>query len=509
MVLMTWSRVVRVLAIAAAGVALLLLLLVGLLETPWGVRIAAVTALRIVDPWPGTKVHVGSARGGFLTGIELHDAVLMHRDGTARVRVDTLRLVYRLNEILARPLVLREAHIAGLTIVARDLPPPGPNEPNSVPFEARFRRVELTRGALSYPLPGVRDSSLELRDVDLRADSIRVGRIQTLTLDTLNAAVVWPGGTGAGEAPLRVRVGARGALEAERVDFTTLALETPASRIVLRGVAPLPRAGAAWTDGYDLRLDAEPVGQGDVERVVPALRKMSNLALAGTARGDSTTLDVKLTARTRAGGTVELAARITPPGRGAAGLAAHGRVSRIDLADVLGGTRGVHVLDASVDADLAGPSHPHWSGPVALWRADSSAGTAARVRLTAQFKDGRASLALDARAAGIVLDASGTASPFERALTADLTGDLTLPPMRLGAAGDSSAPILYRGRADWTLTARGVEPDSAQGRLHITLAPEPPDRGARTLAAPGLGGVWAARAPRRPRRRARPVARVA
>jgi hypothetical protein len=300
------------------------------LEMPWGVRAVASWALGTFNPWPGTRVEVRDAAGGFLGGLELRGVRLSTGRGEALASLDTLRVEYRALEAIASGHRLRRATIAGLTIDLTHwpaLPSSGPpSRPPSTGTLLLVDALELRRGALEWWMPPRgRDSLWWGREVALRARSVRVaggrvtGRVETLAADF-----------GPREAPAqRFALAASGDLRRDALRDLHLRIDGDSTHVFATGTCGAPDSVRPFA-GTDLAVGFAPLAARDVRRYFPSSVDPGDVTVDARLRGDGSLLIAHVEARGTRGARLDLDARATPTFSGPVVLWARGESHAID-----------------------------------------------------------------------------------------------------------------------------------------------------------------------------------
>jgi TamB, inner membrane protein subunit of TAM complex len=462
------GRVIRrLVALLLVACAVLALAAVVMIETPFGVRAVATLALRIVRPFPGFTAEVGGARGGALTGLELHGIRFRNARGAVVIAVDTLRLEYRIPELLGRPFTMRGITASGLFVDAPALPRGKPS--GKPPFEARLGRLAVARASLRIAMPGApADSVLELRDLFARVHEVHTGRDPTLVLDTLGVSARIPGVPAVGGAPIAARFDARAELLPGLTRIASLRFRSEASDVRITGAVPThPESSLA---GLDLTLEGSSIGGRDLARGVPQITSTAGLALLGHTRSDGARTTFDLTARAPDGGSAAIEGVFDTPRGGPLAARAGARIRSFDLASLLGGPTGTRVVEAKLDAEVSGRALGQLDGPVTLSLAGSRFGDTRldEAALQARFQTGRANFDARARLDETALTASGWVRPFDPRPSGDLRARVDVPAIYLG---DDATPVLYRGGAALTVSFQGVSDTSRTGTARVTLDP--------------------------------------
>ena len=418
----------------------LLALVLGLgagLETPWGMKAAANLALRLAHPWRGAELAVAGARGGFITGIELHGIRVRRADGSFEAEVDTLIVRYHVSELIGPSRRVRELVVAGANASAT-LPlkgEPGAKKPGSPP-DFTLDRIGVRRVSATLRVrPAGRDSVLEVGGLALAISALRVTRTVSLALDTLTASLRAPAAP-----PATLRLAAAGRLAPGRMEVRTLTLGGERTRVTGAGALALPTPQGIHIASADFRLRFAPLAGGDIRRFVPALGDPGDVTLDLAARGADSTLDLTMMARAERGGHANLVAHLPAHG-GALVLRTEGRIRDLDLGAIAGASLQRLVLSASWNADLSGQNAAHISGPLSLDLAGTRVG-ATRLEaasLAGRFDDGRVTMRLGGAANGFDLAATGWVTPLSVPPACDLEGKLGVPP--IFAAGGRPALV--------------------------------------------------------------------
>ena len=468
--------VLRIFLLALFGLLAFAILIVATLHTRRGMTGAVNLALRLARPWRGAEMTIADARRGFFSGIEVYGVHIRQEGAAFDARIDTLRVGYRLADLMHRPLRIRSILIAGARVGAKFPFPsqPSPKKSGGGP-NLVFDRVELRRGSARLQIRAAgRDSMFELDQVALAGSGIRITRTVVFTLDTLVALLRAPAPPAA-----EVRIAAAGSFAPERIHIRSLRVEGERTSVSGIGTLALPTSERPGFDGTDLRLTFAPLAGMDIRRFVPALGDPGDVALDLTAHGDTSALHTALSARAERGGAIRFEATL-PTRAGTAALRSEGRVTDLDLDAILGRSLGRTRLTAQWSADLAGPDRARLSGPLTLDLTGTRVRGARldRARMEGRFDEGRYTFDLSGRAVGYALRGSGSTTPFAVPLAYDFSGSLSVPPIH---AADSGC-VIFAGAIP--IQVRGSFPKggslSAAGTLELL-----PDSTASALLGPG------------------------
>jgi translocation and assembly module TamB len=481
-----------------------------LLEFPAGMRWAVQSGLDWVRPLPGARVLVGGARGGFLTGIELHDLNVVWGTGITHAHIDTLRVTYVPSELLGSSIRARSVRVAGITFVTTPeldglLTQTRQRPPDST-FALALDRLELARGAVSIVRA---DSSraaagplnivgARARDVNVRLDDLRVrGSSPVFASSSIGAQWFAPGDTA-----VTATLTAGAALEPGWIRDLDLHLDLASSHLALAGSVAVPSGTRFALDHTDIRLRLAPLSGSDLKRLVPKLARAPDLSMESRLLGQGDSIAFSAAARTADGARLDAGGRaLLAAGRPAA-VRLRANASGVDAGSWSLMDRGALVLSGAAEADLGGSDVAHLSGPLAL--SLDAAGTRQKAhpvhaRLAARFKDGEATGRADATLDQLTFHAAGTVRPLGSRIGCDLDFVAQVPPFDPSwrEPGAHGRPLLA-GRLIGSLQAKRDSAAQATGRAEISFEPGDSKRsvvGAGQLKVTLAGGAiqWQSR----------------
>lgn len=488
-------RVLRRVLIALAAIVALPLALAALLQTPWGVRLATQVTLDVMRPARNMRMVVTGARGGFLTGIELHDITLTSPDGSVRVRFDTLRVTYRPLELMRHPVRMRAVSLDGLAIYARVTEDSlrawlRPRTSKSPPLAIDCDRITLKRGSLDVAMvarTAAADSSLpswRAARVDAWLHDLRLrGAESTLALDSLLAN--W---TAADSAGTSGTLAARARLEPGRIRDLELRIDDAQSHLALDGSFAIPGASDSTSADTDLRLRLSPLAGADLRRLFPKLSRAPDVTMDAGVTGAMRSLSFRAAVRAGSGGRLDADGRAVVSWTSRSSILVHARASGLDAAEWSDLPPGATVAGGSLDADLRGADLAHLNGPMELAMVAGRAGDAepaARANLSARFSDGLASLRADAVAGVFTFACTGRARPWGARSECDLAIQATVPPTRLPRRPPAPpAPVLAAGTVRGTLRAARSDSGGTEAEARFEYLPD-----ARVHALMGPGRI--------------------
>jgi translocation and assembly module TamB len=472
------------------GLLLLVAVLLGGLQTERGATAAARWLAATANPLPGTELTVGRASGTWLGALRLTNVSLARVDAAPDasaplVHVDTLAARYRLWPLLRGHVHITDLDVADPAVTARQAAdsswdwarvlPTAPREQppdTSAGLSLQIDRVRVARGtATARFYAGGRDSTARVEGLALRARDIATTPALTVRLDTLGLRAQLPG-----RAP-DLTLTTQGALTPSALTLDTLRLDSPRSRVRGGGTVRLPRGAGGTVEDVALRVRARPFALADLTPFVPGLDvdPKESVRLALRVGGTGQQLTARADAQFSGGGTVAVRGTATPAVEAAPDgpplqYRLDATVRRLTTS-LLGPPDSTQQrLNATLRADLDGPSLDALSGPVDLrlhdtrWapvRTDSLA-------LAASLRDGLATLTLDGTLNDAPVRVSGTARPLADAPEATLTARVQRFDLAT-VVPDAGLQSALSARS--TLRAQALGTDAQTLALDLELAP--------------------------------------
>ncbi len=486
------------------------LVLLGL-QTETGATAAAQFLARQANPVPNTTLTVERAGGSWLRSLHLTNVALTRPDsasGTAvsMAQVDTLAVSYRLGALLRGRLHLMSVSLRGPSVTlrqaadstwdwgrafARDTTTAPEDTSAGMPIQIDRVRVGEGHAAAQFYADGG-DSTVQVEDLELRAQDLQIAPALRGRLDTLGLRARLPADTSA------LRMTARASLSDRRLRLDTLGLTSPRSDVTGRGTARVPLGPQDTLDDVALSLRADPLVLGDLTALVPTLAVNPEEAITLDARltGSGQRLSLTTEAEVQGGGgrlTAEIDAtpRIdTPSGGPPLRYRIDAEAERLTTSLIGPPDATENLLTATVDGQLKGPSLDALDGTVTAQISEGRLGgvQASAVTLQSTVQTGTAAVDLNGTLNDIGFSVDGTARPFDAAPSMDLTARVrelslaTLAP-NAGVEGLLTATAQVTGQsmmtdaATYAVDARltdsriNAQPISS-GRLSATLGPE-------------------------------------
>ena len=423
------SRAGRLLVPAALLMGLLLLL-----QTPWGLRTVLNMALR------DTGIAIAGVRGNWAHHLQVHGMVLDSEQ--ISISADTLDVVYDLLALVRGRIHGYRVAVVGADIVLHPSGADTTEQQAAVPV--RLNDVQIYRSRFSMPVSG--DSTLTVVANGVRGAAL-LGADPRIRVDSIDAVVY------AGHSPLRVVGSAE--LAAGVVALDSVRVFNRRTAMLLNGRVSLPSPGRDAR--ADLLVSAAPLAMRDIA------------LLTGLAGADSrVVLDAAVTDED---GHYQMAARVVASGGGevvvdaAASMPGFLDLRRIAATDFdlsLIDTGLVGVVTAELSGRLTGHSLDQMAG---AWDLSVTRSTAQQLTwedgtVRGTLKDGNADFTIAMRVNGAALAVSGTAKDMGTDPAVTLEG--TLSALDLSQFG---APMPSDLDGTLQLIARGS--DSVRADVHL------------------------------------------
>ncbi|MEM9665066.1 MAG: translocation/assembly module TamB domain-containing protein [Bacteroidota bacterium] len=424
-----------------AGLLLLPVLLLLVVQTPWGAEAAKNAVLSRLAIFEGARLEVGTLDGSVVRGLTLHDVRLVHDDGTVLARIDTLDARYRLRPLLARTLDLEAVRVHGVSVILTQqadstwdllnvLPP---SDTAASPWRVRVGalRLDALQAAARFYAPS-RDSTYRIEDLAARVTNLEVGGELALTLDDLQ------GRLRPSEALTPVDLQVQAGLEQQRLTVRTLSLRSERSDVAAEGTLTLPADTAqAPLEAARFTLRAAPLALVDIYPLVPQLNPDEQLTLDVQAETDGTTAQATGTVAVAGGGTLRFQAASALPHTGRTAYTAEAEIEAL-TPTLLAPPVLEAPLNATLRLDVQGEALNRLSGTARLRVAPTAVRGVAvdSVQVGAALTDGRVRLDGRAGAEGATLTVGGALRPFAEVPTYAITGRVEA--LNLAAFADSA-----------------------------------------------------------------------
>ncbi|GAB5518659.1 MAG: translocation/assembly module TamB [Rhodothermales bacterium] len=411
----------------------LILGLVGVLQTNWGATNVLRWTLDRLDLFENAELTFAEASGGVLTGLQLTDVNLVRGDSTL-AHIDTLSADYKLIALFNRRLHLEDVRIANPTFWLAQTVDTTWNAGTLI-VQDTLAVKDTTKAPLAIQIDNARLTDGEARIDFYNADGDSTTYVQNLNLrlrDFLSTGDV---------AELRARLDTLTATATNAVGFDTLRLATAASLLdgqfgldTLRvtsgqslvtggGTLRLPSGPDDMLDDIGLRIDLAPLAFDDLRLFAPNLAAGATVQGQVVAAGSLNLLDADVDLAFSDGATITLNAALTPTTEGDLVYRGSGQIRRLNPAlfaaqpDAQGG-----LISGDVQFDLNGPSLDALDGTLALDMSRLRFGDLAlnETRLRANATNGVFALDLASGLRGVRLNATGQVAPFAETPTYDL-----------------------------------------------------------------------------------------
>ncbi|MEM1094674.1 MAG: translocation/assembly module TamB domain-containing protein [Bacteroidota bacterium] len=411
----------------------LVLLLIGVLQTTWGATTALRLALDRLDLFENAELTFAEASGGVIGGLQLTDVNLVRGDSTL-AHIDTLAADYKLLALLGRRLHLEDVYLARprvwmaqtedstwnvATLIAQDTL--AVEDTTKAPFIIQVDNARIASGEARIDFVGSDgDSTTYVQHLDLRLrDLLSTGTLTELRarVDTLTATAT----DAVGFDTLRLATAA--VLVDGQFALDTLRVTSGRSQVTGGGTLRLPAGPDDTLNDIGLRIDVAPLAFDDLRLFAPGLAAGATVEGRLEATGSLDLLGADVDLAFSDGATVALDASLTPTTQGDLVYQGEALIRRLNPAlfaaqpDAQGG-----LISGDVRFDLNGPSLDALDGTAALdlSRLRFGALALAETRLRADVTSGVFQLDLASGFRGVRLNATGQVVPFAETPTYDV-----------------------------------------------------------------------------------------
>jgi len=484
----------RVAAACLVALAGLVIALVLALQTQWGLHAAANMVLRLANPWPDSEFDAADARGSLFGGFTLLDLELRGAHGTPAVRVDTLRLEYRWNDLLGRPLRVRSiraggVHLvttwrdsAGFDLLAPFLKASPPSKKPKSGFAIAFDEIALANAAIDARFPARdRDTLIQMSQLVARLRNLRAGGpATTFSLDTLGATALL-----AQPPSIGFELAAHAEMTPTELRVSTLRLDGRRTRVAANGILPVGKRSRGSYDGIAFHAEAEPLAGEEFQRVLGFAWNPGDLTASLDLKGAGPALALQADAAI-GDGRATIAAQGIPALSGPVQLEVRASAHALDIGPLIGRAPMQLELNGELAADVRGADLAHVSGPlsISLETCRVNGLDIESARLDAPFAQGQAAVQLDASVDPFEVSASGTMRPFATPPTYDLSARASFPPLPADSARSATRRPWMAGALVASIRGQGFALDPLVARLQVRSEPDPhysPLIGAGTL----------------------------
>ena len=470
------ARLFRTVRLVIAGIVVLLVLVVGLLQLSPFATWATRRLIGLVPLNEGYRLEVGRVSGTWFGWLALDDVVLW-LGNRELAHVDHLKATYRIGELRGSPTHVREVDAEGVRATAR-------REGEHWDLANALRKsADTTKGkGFGVGVIDIRDASIaaqftpdsvaRLRGLTCLVRDFEIGEQATARVERLNFAVAPP------RSPVWFAVSTRGDLSPDVLHFDPLRIQTERTSVTGRATLPRRLDDPRAVNRLDLQLAATPLALADIAPMAPSVAHDGTVDLDASARAR----DGVVTARLGAGmgkGKVAVTASTRLDGGKPRGLRLHGTLQRVDPTS-LSSAAPEGSINGTVDADLQGPFDSA-TGTANVRVTDSRIGTTPlkRLDLHTELAGRRANVKIRGalRPGAFALD--GWVEPFDSVPAYRISGSIG-PVAASPAAGraltGSESDSMFDVRL--TLAGRGVGAMTADlaGRLALFVVRQSGER---------------------------------
>ncbi|MEO7985410.1 MAG: translocation/assembly module TamB domain-containing protein [Gemmatimonadales bacterium] len=306
-----WFRRLR---IAAVGLLVLLVAVVGLLQlspvATWAVR----RLVQVVPLSPGYRIEVGRVGGDWFGSLVLEDLALLHGQREL-IHVRRLTAYYSISDLMATPPRIRAIDIAGVRATAR-------REDGNWDLTGALRPSAGTGSSGGFIVGTIAiddasliaelspDSLLRVRGLGALVRELKTGDPATASIDRLNLSVSPP------RSSRWLEVATQGKVSDRFFTLDPFRVQSERSHVSGRVVLPRRLHDRQALAGFELRLRAAPLEFADIAPLVPSAPSTGALRLDASAGARGDTVIAHLDARTVggpiAGATLAFGGWITP-----------------------------------------------------------------------------------------------------------------------------------------------------------------------------------------------------
>lgn len=460
------------------GVLVVVVLILGILQTRWGATEAVQFITNRLNLLPGATLQVEAAGGSFLRSLSLYDvAVIEDETGTILFEADTVQAAYRLLPLLQRKVDIRNAYIATPKIrMMQDpdstwdllsvLPADTAAVDTTVKWIIAIEDAEIRDGAatLTFHNPAV-DSTYRLNNLQVAATDVLVGDAFRARLDTLGLHLRVP------QSADTVRLGLQATLAENLFSLGSLRLSSAQSMVTGQGTLRLPTDTTGTIDDVDFTLNVDTLAFEDIRLFAPSLDPGTTVSAQINVTGSARLLQAEASALFSDGGSLDLTAEATPTTTGDLTYQLDGSLDRLNPSLFAFENPNLDGrVSAQLDVDLTGTDIQALNGTTVIRLTEAQLGdyTLAPTNLEGTFSDGEVRLDTQTGLRGATFDVTGTVRPFAETPPYDLTlswANLDLEPF----LQDTTQRSNLNGRV--RLTGEGFDPQALNATARLNLAP--------------------------------------
>ncbi len=267
------SKLFKYLIRPALGTLALLLCLILLLHTSWGLNLVAQSVLSQLQIFPNARLSADRVDGRPFSRLSLHQLRLSNLDDSTLVAIENVQVGYRLWPMLKGKFYLSQISITNprITITQQedlswDLPgivKPGEDTTESAVFLS-LDQLKITDGHIEARTYAKRDSTYQIENLDIQLSQLLVADDLSFSLDNLEGNISIPQTT----EPVNLVVAA--AYDGASVVLDSLSLRSANSYVDGKGQIRLSPSDSLMYDN-ELVFKAAPLAFDDVRLFLPQL----------------------------------------------------------------------------------------------------------------------------------------------------------------------------------------------------------------------------------------------
>ena len=438
--------VFRVAAFAAAGLVLVVLVFLLLLQLPFVASPVAQLALSLANPWEGTTATVSAAGGTWLTDLWLREVRISNPGSSLVIAIDSLGATYDLAALprgelrfktirLIRPMVITGTTPEGdLEFLHPFSPAPDAEPDTSEGLRVFGGSVYVSLGGFFLHAGGDSNgTTANISDILINARNLSIGRTISLGLDTLSA-VYRP----RPDALESMRIDLSGEMADDLISVRTLQARSPRSNIQGSGTLALPFDTLFTAHPSSFRLDANPLSYRDLHPFVHALGPDGEASIHLSITRDSRRAVVTVSGLLAGGGTFDATGTAEAQDAQEPGIRAEVKAAGVSIAAFTGRPDTTQHIDALARLAGHGTDPSTFKGRLtAELAAHGLVGSRAlQASVEASLRDGVAELRGKGSLDALLFTLSGRLSAFADPPAYDLTTTAQIPLARWTPASD-------------------------------------------------------------------------
>ena len=406
-------------------IVLALLVIVLLLQTPWGADRAKGILVDQLNPFfrHGATLQVDSVSGNFLGRLTLYDASLVSDEGRQMAHVDTLAAEYSLWRFLIyRRIVLRDIQAAGPWVhmnqepdgtwdLLKALPASADTTTQRSAFALQIDDLAARNGSarVAFHTPERDSSILTAGDVNIVLADLAQEDQFTVKIDTVWGHFTPPRVTDP------VHLHGSGALGDSILTVNRLRLNSSRSDVYAHGTLRMPNEEGQPLEDIDFTLTAEPLAFRDLLPFFPDINQDGQGTIRAQVTGTSRLLNTTVDAQFGDGSSLGLEGEVTPYVEGELTYQLDARVRELSPGYFTAGGRRNTNINANLQMDLTGVNLDGLNGTVTgeVYNTSIAQQLIRQAAVKGTFDDGHLAFNTSAEMRGASFTAEGSGRFFD------------------------------------------------------------------------------------------------